>query len=240
MLTGRPADIPPGGACAFQLPGDARCASQARSLLTATMRELNFTADSIEDAKLAVSELATNAHAHAPSTSRPELWVWARTRPAPELVVSVFDTHCETWPVSHNADLLDEHGKGLAIVAALSSNTGTHHTRSRLTTSVGKCVWFTLTLPTGWPAAKRVIIPAVAAGRLSEVLRARGVPAACRCDDNGISLINVGALNIWVEPNAFSWRSSQGYTRQPLIDLQEVAERIVSCHETASASASPA
>ncbi|MFG2245787.1 ATP-binding protein [Spirillospora sp. NPDC048823] len=240
MLTGEPDDIPSGGACAFQLPRDPSCASQARSLLAATMHELNFTADAIEDAKLAASELATNAHTHASSTTRPELWVWARTHPAPELVVSVYDSHREIWPVSHESDLLNEHGKGLSIVAALSSNTGTNFTRSRLTTSVGKSVWFTLPLPTGWPTANRVITSAAAASRLSEGLRARGIPATRRSDHNGISVINVGALNIWVEPDAFSWRSSQGYTHQPLIDLQEAAERIVSCHETAHASASPA
>ncbi|TDE29993.1 ATP-binding protein [Actinomadura sp. 6K520] len=240
MYIGKATDIPPGGFCAFQLPRDPSCASQARSLLAATMRDLTFPIDSVEDAKLAVSELATNAHTHATSMSRPELWVWARTCPAPELVVSVFDTHREIWPVSRDTDLLDEHGKGLSIVAALSSEMGTHHTRSRLTTSRGKCVWFTLPLPTGWPVATHVITPAMAASRLSEVLRARGIPATCRGDDSGAPVISVGALNIWMEANVFSWRTSRGHVSQPLIDLQEVAERIVNCHETAGVSASPA
>ncbi|GAA1892335.1 hypothetical protein [Actinomadura bangladeshensis] len=39
-------------------------------------------------------------------------------------------------------------------------------------------------------------------------------------------------MNIWVEPKAFAWHNGQSYTREPLIDLQETAERIVSHHET--------
>ncbi|MFF4242624.1 ATP-binding protein [Actinomadura geliboluensis] len=114
MLTGAPADIPAGGACAFQLPGDRSAASHARSLVAATMRQLGFAPDPIEDARLAVSELATNALTHTSSTTRPELWIWARTRPTPQLVVSVFDAHRDAWPIICGADLLDEHGKGLA------------------------------------------------------------------------------------------------------------------------------
>ena len=239
MLTGKPAAVPSGGACAFRLPRYPSCASQARSLLAATMRELDFAADPIEDAKLAVSELVTNAHAHASSPSSSELWVWARTHPAPELVVSVYDSHRGTWPVAHEADLLDERGKGLAIVEALSSDTGTNLTRSRLTTSAGKSVWFALPLPTDWPAANRIITPATAASQLSDVLRTRGIPATQRDGHNGNPVINIGVLNIGVEPSAFSWRSSQGHARQPLIDLQEAAERIVSCHETTHPSAAP-
>ncbi|GAA0284354.1 hypothetical protein GCM10009527_095530 [Actinomadura nitritigenes] len=232
MLTGRPADITVGGACAFQLPRDPSAASQARTLVAATMRELGFTTDTIDDAKLAVSELATNAHTHASSATHPELWIWARTRPALELVVSVFDTHRDTWPVSGNADLLDEHGKGLSIVAALATRTGSHFTRSRLTTTTGKCVWFTLPLPACWPTAVRVIAPKLASDNLLDALRGRGIPATGCSDDRGISVLTVATLNIWVGPTGFSWRDRRGYVRQPLIDLQETAERIVSRNET--------
>ncbi|SNT60794.1 Anti-sigma regulatory factor (Ser/Thr protein kinase) [Actinomadura meyerae] len=232
MLTGGPADIPAGGACAFQLPGDRSAASHARSLVAATMRQLNFAPDPIEDARLAVSELATNALAHASSTTRPELWIWARTRPTPQLVVSVFDAHRDAWPsLSHN-DLLDEHGRGLSIVLALAVHAGASFTRSRLAVSTGKRVWFTLPLPAAWSAAGHVIAPGLAANRLCEALAARGIPTSCRSDDKGISVVTAGALDVWVEPKAFSWRDGQGYSRQPLIDLQETAERIVGHHET--------
>lgn len=200
------------------------------------MHRLGFGTDPTEDAKLAVSELATNAHTHTSSnghvtTVPPELWIWARNRPDPELVVSVFDAHREIWPAARDADPLDEHGKGLSIVLALSADTGTHLTRSRLTAATGKCVWFTLALPTSWPPANR-ITPIAAASRLSEALRARGVPTSCRSDDRGISILSIRALNIRVDPKAFSWRNGGGYIRQPLIDLQETAERLVSHHET--------
>ncbi|URN07665.1 hypothetical protein LUW74_32795 [Actinomadura madurae] len=105
MLTGNPAGIPAGEACAFQLPPDPSAASHARSLTAATMRQLGYATDPIEDAKLAVSELATNALTHASSTAaRPELWIWARTHPTPQLVVSVFDAHRDSWPVLRVAD----------------------------------------------------------------------------------------------------------------------------------------
>ncbi|MEU8344782.1 ATP-binding protein [Spirillospora sp. NPDC048832] len=234
MLTANPADIPAGGACTFQLPGDPSAASHARTLVTTTMRQLGFAANPVEDAKLAVSELATNALTHASSTARPELWIWARTHPAPEMVISIFDAHRDAWPTIRNADLLDEHGKGLSIVMALSTDTGTHPTRSRLTATPGKRVWFTLALPTAWPQAARgiaPITPGTAANRLSAALQTRGVPTTCRSDDSGISILTTQTLNIWVEPKAFSWRDGRAYTRQPLIDIPETAERIISHHE---------
>ncbi|GAA4238103.1 hypothetical protein GCM10022254_52670 [Actinomadura meridiana] len=242
MLTGDPvADIWSGGARAFQLARDPSCASQARALLAGTMRELRFAGETIQDAKLAVSELATNAHTHAPSANQapPELWIWARTRPTSELVVCVFDTCRERGPVLRNKNPLDEHGKGLSIVAALCRSTGTHITRSRLTSKTGKCVWFALAVPPSRPTTNRVIAPAFAANRLTEALSARGIPATRRSDDSGISVINVAALNIWVEPKVFAWRTPSGYTRQPLVDLQETAERIVSHYETSRSSPSP-
>ncbi|MFA1551779.1 ATP-binding protein [Actinomadura chokoriensis] len=236
MLTGAPADIPIGGACAFQLPGDLSAASTARSLVAATMRQLGFAPDPIEDARLAVSELATNALTHAPPAlipaAQPELWIWARTRPAPQLVVSVFDAHRDAWPIALGAGLLDEHGKGLCIVAALATDTGIHLTRSRLTVSPGKRVWFTLPLTAPWPADGSAIAPISAADRLTAALRSRGVPTTLRSDDHGVSLLTAGTTNIWVEPKAFAWHDGQGYTRHPLADLQETAERIVGHHET--------
>ncbi|WP_021591187.1 ATP-binding protein [Actinomadura welshii] len=240
MLTANPAAIPAGEACAFQLPRDPSAASRARSLTAATMRQLGYATDPIEDAKLAVSELATNGFTHASSTAAlPELWIWARTCPTPQLVVSVFDAHRDTWPILRGADPLDEHGRGLSIVVALSADTGSHFTRSRLTAATGKCVWFALPLPTPWPAIDRVVAPLSAASRLSAALRARGVPTTCRSDDSGISILNTGALNVWVEPKVFSWRDGQGYVRQPLLDLQEAAERIIRHHETPHTTSPP-
>jgi hypothetical protein len=198
------------------------------------MRDLHLPQALIEDAELAVSELATNALKHAPSPwfrgmALPELWVWARTCPAPELVVSVFDSHRDVWPVSSHSDLLDDHGKGLTIVAALASHTGAHWTRARFRASCeGKRVWFAVALPTPWPEADEVVPPATAARGLSEILQARGIRVLRRTHEVGISVLAIGDLNIWVEPKAFTWQTSRGYTHRPLIDLHETAECIVS------------
>ncbi|MFA1546128.1 ATP-binding protein [Actinomadura chokoriensis] len=201
------------------------------------MRPLGFAAGQVEDGELAVSELATNAYTYASMPGRActvaqELWIWARTYPTPELVVSVFDSHRDTWPVTRDVELLDEHGKGLSIVGAVSSSTGTHLTRSRMTAAPGKCVWFTLPLPAIWQIADRAIPPIFAACRLSDALKARGIPTTYRRDGNGATVLSTRTLNIWVAPNAFTWPDSHGYIRQPLIDLQETAERITSHYET--------
>ncbi|WP_147449260.1 ATP-binding protein [Actinomadura pelletieri] len=217
-----PDTIRDGGAQVFRLPTDSRCAYQARAHLTETMRALDFDPDVIRDAKLAVSELATNSHIHAEGTTEPpELWIWARTCPSPELVVSVFDTRWETLPSACSSDTLDEHGKGLSIVAALSVDTGTDITRSRLTRARGKRVWFTIALPLPWPTETRVISPSQAARGLYEALTQRGVPATRQGD-----LVTAAPLNIWVEPKTFTWHTGGTDTHQPLQDLQETAEQI--------------
>lgn len=244
MLTGEPTDIPAGGACAFPLPSDASTASLARSRLAATMRPLGFASDQIEDGELAVSELATNAYTYASSTGRvnavgQELWIWARTCPTPELVVSIFDTQRETWPVIRDAELLDEHGKGLSIVAAVSAGTGTHFTRSRLTAGPGKCVWFTLALPTPWRMVEQALTPTLAAHQLSDALKARGISTTYRREDSGATVLSTRTLSIWIGSKTFTWHDGYRYTHQSLTDLEETAERITSHHET-HPSASPA
>ncbi|MGH3238828.1 MAG: ATP-binding protein [Spirillospora sp.] len=238
-VAGRPADIKAGGACAFQLSQDATCAFRARSLLAVTMRELGFVRELIEDAQLAVSELATNVHAlqlRAGAAGIPELWVWARTWPASELVVSVFDAYRDAWPVDAGAGVLDEHGKGLSIVAALSSAAGAHITRSRVASAeLGKCVWFALPTAATWTAARRAMAPGRAALWLVESLRARGIDASWQSGHTGVSVITADSLNVWVEPEVFAWRDGVDFVRRPLADLQETAERIVGHIEAARA-----
>ncbi|MFC7729145.1 ATP-binding protein [Actinomadura keratinilytica] len=111
-------DIAVGGACAWRLPADARCASVGRSLLQAAMTTLGLSRDLVDTAVLAVSELVTNAFDHgvragpADPIAPPELWIWARAFPAPQLVVTVFDTCRTSWPDTASRGLLDEHGRG--------------------------------------------------------------------------------------------------------------------------------
>jgi hypothetical protein len=241
MMGGRPADITVGGACAFQLPYGPGCAGQARSLLGSAMSALGLPRELIDDGELAVSELATNAYQHAGRPAGPdrpvvvpELWVWARMCPAPQLVVSVFDADRTGLPRMGSAGPLEERGKGLGIVAAVSACWGCHPSRGRLGNRLvaGKATWCALPLPASWPDAGRLIEPSAAAQELVDALASRGVDASRRSDDKGVSVVQAGGLNVWVGPTSFSWRhGAGGYVRHPLVDLHEVAEQLVRRHE---------
>jgi hypothetical protein len=204
------------------------------------MTSLGLPRGLVEDGELAVSELATNAHQHADRASpagpvvAPELRVWARSRPRPQLVVSVFDADRAALPRIGSAGLLEEDGKGLGIVSAVSAAWGTHPSRCRLGNWLvaGKATWFTLPLPEPWPGTDQIIEPSVAAHGLVDLLSARGIDARCRSDDKGISVVQASGLNVWVRPRAFSWWDGAGeYVHHPLVDLHEVAEQVVRLHE---------
>jgi anti-sigma regulatory factor (Ser/Thr protein kinase) len=233
MQNRRAWDIAHGGACTFQLPPDPRIASIARSHLTDTMRQLVPNPELIDCGALAVSELATNAQCHADpraSNTRLELWIWALTCPAPQLIVSVFDGDREAFPERPNDGPLEEGGRGLAIVEAVTNRWGANLSRSRcsLIPTAGKSAWFALRLPEPWPWTDLVIAPAFAAQRLLLGLGSRGINAARHRDAIGRTRIRVDDLNILVEPRYFSWRGSNGApARYPLIDLQEATEQVV-------------
>lgn len=220
-------DLPFGGACLWELPGDASAAGRARGLVGDTMAGVGFDSSAVEDGVLAASELVTNAYRHACGSA--ELWVWARTRPRAELVISVFDGSRAAVPQARDGDLLDETGKGLGIVAALASGWGTHPSRSRLahTPMLGKVTWFALPLPERWPRPPWQVSSGVAAQRLVSCLTSRGLRSQWS-SDGGVSIVSVDELNVWVCPLTFSWRDVSGiYVRHPLIDLQEAGERVV-------------
>lgn len=236
MMNGRPADLPVGGFCAWQLPCDETGPSLARSLVAQTATALGLDRSTIDDAVLAVSETSTNAFQHAKarpgfcSITPPELWIYARTAPCPQLVVAVFDTARAELPHRAEADLLAEHGKGLGILAAVTAQWGSRPSRSRLTrpSVPGKAVWFSLPLPEPWPGSGLVIPPVKAAQALHNALTVRGVTSTRRSDDHGISVVQAGDLNIWVEPKSYTWSNGDGgYTRHPLLDLQEVVEHLI-------------
>lgn len=235
-MRGRASGIPFGGACVFQLPPDPQSAGLARTLLTSTMAELDLPSDLIEVGELAVSELATNAYEHAQAfdpyglITPPELCVWARTSPARQLVISVFDVDRDHMPHSACTGLMDEHGRGLGIVASVSAAWGAHRSRCRLGPwpVSGKSVWFALPLHGAWPEPPRNIVPSDAAHRLLLVLGTRGIAGTQRSDRAGISVVTVRNLTVLVEPKSFSWNDGvRGHVRLPIIDLQETAERVV-------------
>ncbi|MGI5171151.1 ATP-binding protein [Spirillospora sp. CA-253888] len=190
----------------------------------------------IDDGVLAVSELAANAFLHAGPPARfepicaPELWLWARTHPRTELVATVFDSHRGKLPRPAAADPLNSHGKGLNIVAALSSAWGCHPSRSQLGRRrvAGKATWFTLPLPSSWPRSWRSPHAAVAAQRLLTLLTVRGFEGERRSELSGTSVVIVGGLKVHIDQDAFAWHNDDGVPcRHPLLDLQEAAEHII-------------
>ncbi|RAY10871.1 hypothetical protein DPM19_33465 [Actinomadura craniellae] len=244
MSSGRPGDIPLGAACAWPLMPDASIAAQARHLLGGVMGALAFPREAIEDGRLAVSELAANAYRHARPVrpgpfgpvAPPELWVWARAHPRPELVVTVFDGCRDRVPAVRAGDPLAEHGRGLAMVAAVCGGWGTGPSRSRLAARpvAGKTVWFALPLPDPWPGAARIARPSHTAGRLHGLLARRGVTGTITTHAKGVSLVAVPSCpSIRVEPVAFGYTDADGApVRRPLTDIHDLAEHLVQRVET--------
>lgn len=229
-------DLITGGHCSFPLPSDPSCASVARSSLTIVMNELGLPSDLIDDGALAVSELATNQLLHAPGCIA-ELWTWIRTAPSPHLVVTVFDTARDVLPVRSDDYLLDEHGRGLAIVTALAASVGAHPSRARLQASpvTGKAVWFTLPLPQPWPGKSLRPNPLRARQQLLLALRSRGLPAKRVSDVPGTTTIHLDRLRIDITSDVFAWCTEDGLPiRYPLLDLQDAVEAIILQIDTSS------
>ncbi|NVI91234.1 ATP-binding protein [Actinomadura sp. BRA 177] len=235
-----------GGLCAWRLPGDESRPATARRLVRQTMSELRLDRDVIEDGELAVSETATNALRHAghaqgdrPPTI-PELWIWARTVPSPQLIVSVFDGARTAAPHTSGAGLLDEHGKGLELVRQVTAAWGSTPTRSRVdtTSTLGKRVWFALPLPHDWPGLHYRVHPGTAAHHLLLNLTRRGFKGQRNTTEDGLSVLVFPTLNVWVHRRTFCWWSTpHRYLRRPLIDLQETTELLTHHLDTTHAPA---
>lgn len=246
ISVGYAADISLGGMCAWRLPGDASCASAARSLLGIAMKTVGLDRDMAADAVLAASELATNALNHAlrarpgVQAGPPELWVWARVTPTPRLVVSVFDTCRSRWPDTAPHDLLDEHGKGLGIVDMLAAAWGTYPTRSWLGRPglPGKAVWCAFPLPGPWPNARATAPPVLVARQLTSSLTGRGIVNVSHRHGKGVSLVTVPRpggqdVNVWVEPGHLTYTSVSGARiRRPVVDFYDVTETLVGTIES--------
>ncbi|MWA05575.1 hypothetical protein F8568_035480 [Actinomadura sp. LD22] len=240
---GHAAEIAHGGMCAWRLPSDATSASVSRSLIAMALKTLGLDRDVIDDVGLAASELTTNAYNHGaqpdvPATSfPPELWLWARATPSPQLVVSVFDSCRDSFPDTAPHDLLDEHGKGLGIVAMLAAAWGAHPSRSRLGGGQrGKAVWCAFPLLGAWPNPKLTAPPVLAARHLAASLTARGIRDVEHRHGRGVSLVTVpvpnGKINVWVEPAHLAYATGDGSRRRrPVADLHDVAEHLTAHHE---------
>jgi two-component sensor histidine kinase len=123
----------------WTLPTDATCAKRARDLVDDTLTVLGVDREVIRDAKLMVSELATNSYRHAHEHPPHELWFDPGPR---EVVCAVFDA----LPMAFDGDTTfsADHGRGLSIVEELSGGRcGRRLTVSRFEPyAEGKAVWF--------------------------------------------------------------------------------------------------
>lgn len=133
-------------ACTWALPQDATGARRARSLLVSTLTGFGATSETIDDARLMVSELATNAFRHALTYGPHELWV--DLTGLGTFVCAVFDA-LPVAALSSDQMACGDFGRGLGIVTELSQGRwGMRVTRSRLRPGVpGKAVWFAGALP---------------------------------------------------------------------------------------------
>ncbi|MCO5997225.1 ATP-binding protein [Actinoallomurus rhizosphaericola] len=233
------ARIAEGGAAAWRLPPDARCASIGRSLVHDTLTALRLPGDLVDTAVLTASELATNALKHGlrPGPHAPvvpaELWIWGRTTPRPELVVAVFDGCRTAWPTARPDDLLAEHGKGLDIVRTVTGAWGAHRSRSRLGAGPGKAVWGAFPLGGPWRTATRPLTASAAAQYLAAALSARGVENVGHRHETRVSLVGIplpggDVLNVWARAEGFDFPEPGGArVHRPVADLQDVAEHLV-------------
>jgi hypothetical protein len=148
-----PVEGPPPLGRAWVLPEGPGCAGYARAVLAEALAEAGASRAAVADAKLMVSELATNAHQHAPDRGPHELWLYAGGASGGELRCAVFDRDAAARLPGYSWTSGD-FGRGLSIVRELSEGRwGMLRTVSRcLPGARGKAVWFTVPTAVRLPA----------------------------------------------------------------------------------------
>ncbi|MCA6092630.1 ATP-binding protein [Streptomyces sp. SCA3-4] len=131
--------------CTVELQALPPRIGQVRRIVSAQLRYWHL--DPLIDlAALGVTELLTNVHQHAEPDKRCTVEIDFMLD---RLTVSVRD-HDPRLPTVGDAATDSTHGRGLALVAALSSSWGVRERHDG-----GKVVWFTLSVPQATPAAPR-------------------------------------------------------------------------------------
>ncbi|WP_436736403.1 ATP-binding protein [Streptomyces sp. BBFR102] len=136
-----PAVLPPYGAatercCSFDVSAHPRSASEARRLTRERLAGWAVCRDTRETADLVVSELVTNAIVH--TTSRRITCELRSLREGECLRIAVRDEgHAGPGPRPAEGRPAEEHGRGLLLVAALSTAWGTLEAE----TGTGLTVW---------------------------------------------------------------------------------------------------
>ncbi|MFI9593062.1 ATP-binding protein [Nonomuraea sp. NPDC052265] len=115
-----------------RMPRHPGCVSSVRRFVGDLATDHEAAEAAVETARLLVSELATNALTHDPSTEPVQVVV---VREGHLLTVEVRDS-CAALPRMGRADPLAGRGRGLAIVHRLSYDWGWHPAPP------GKAVWF--------------------------------------------------------------------------------------------------
>jgi anti-sigma regulatory factor (Ser/Thr protein kinase) len=133
VLLARLSRIPDGHHASWTLESTPASVRRARVLVSGQLAEWGL-ADSAYTTELLVSELVTNALAHAGGEVSLRLIIDRA------LVCEVFDD-AAAMPKLRNAEHDDESGRGLHVVSQLAQRWGTRRTPA------GKAVWFELPLP---------------------------------------------------------------------------------------------
>lgn len=131
--------------CTVELQALPQRIGQVRRIVSAQLRYWHLD-PLIDPAALGVTELLTNVHQHAEPDKRCTVEIELVMN---RLTVSVSD-HDPRLPRVADVDAGSTHGRGLALVAAVSSSWGVRERHDG-----GKVVWFTLTVPSPGPAAPR-------------------------------------------------------------------------------------
>ncbi|MBB5118937.1 hypothetical protein AF335_07275 [Streptomyces eurocidicus] len=130
--------------CTVELQALPPRIGQVRRIVSAQLRYWHLD-PLIDTAALGVTELLTNVHRHAEPDKRCTVEI---DLVLDQLTVSVRD-HDPRLPRVGDADTGSTHGRGLALIAAVSASWGVQERHDG-----GKVVWFTLAVP-GTPAARR-------------------------------------------------------------------------------------
>lgn len=131
----------PGVNAGWSFTRSAKSPGRARRLLLAQLAEWEVDEAAAGIAELLVSELVTNSVRHATRPTGRLLAVGAELAPGRLLRVEVADAS-DVPPVRREPQAgVDEGGRGLLLVNALSTHWGTYPRRH-----IGKVVWFTLDL----------------------------------------------------------------------------------------------
>jgi hypothetical protein len=164
-----PAACPPPVGQSWALPSGPGCARYARAILGEALALAGAPSPAIADARLIVSELATNAHQHAGDHGPHELWLYAAPQPGEEAPGEVGPGGLGTFSGEARCAIFDryrgarlpgyswtsgDYGRGLSIVHELSDGRwGMLRTLSRsFPRAPGKAVWFAIPVPLTLPA----------------------------------------------------------------------------------------